>query len=136
MSTAAMWDEETETSRKQCPSHLRKGKKHEGPPSERIDRPDRRSSEDEIDQSKPPRCKEGVGDGSSGQREDGRAVKCDDVDAAHLLSNHDSERGKRGTPDARDDEQFDEASDVVTLLYEFGLQSDLSICAVEISRSL
>jgi hypothetical protein len=136
MGLAALRDEEAETSRKQRPSHLWEGKEQKRPPSEGIDCPHSRPCENEVDQSKSPRCKEGISDGSPGLREGSRTVEGDDVDTTHLLSNHDCERGKSSTSDAWDGKQLDKASDVVVLLDEFGLQSDLSIDVVEVPSSL
>ena len=53
---------------------------------------------------------------------------------AHLLTNHDDERGDGRAAVARDGEEFDEADNVVAPLSEdFGLGFELSVDIVEIA---
>lgn len=55
---------------------------------------------------------------------------------AHLLSDHDSERGEGGTTDARNSEQLEEAGDVVALPNDGLLNLDLRVDVEEIPGSL
>ena len=88
--------------------HERERHQQQVPPSKRIDRPDRRAREHEVDRAVSPR--------SDGRRrlrkatldEDVRRVVCDRVDPAELLHEHDDEGGEGGTAVAGDGEQLEE----------------------------
>ena len=53
-----------------------------------------------------------------------------DVDTAHLLSNHDSERRQGRASHSRNCKEFDEASEVVALADDILLDLDLRIDVV------
>ena len=62
-----------------------------------------------------------------------RTVTYDDIDTAHLLSNHHSPRGQCRTTDPRDREELAKAFEVVGFTDEVRLDFDLGIDIVEIS---
>jgi hypothetical protein len=66
---------------------------------------DRRPGKDKVNSTKSDRGVKSVPLAVSGQDKDGRRVEGDDVDAAHLLGNHDGETSQSGAPDSRDGEQ-------------------------------
>jgi len=63
-----------------------------------------------------------------------RGLHADDVDTAHLLGNHDGEGGKGGSADTRNGEELDEPGYVVGLADDAGLNPQLGVNIVEITR--
>ena len=72
----------------------------------------------------------------AGLVEDRGAVECNDVDTAHLLSQHDHERGESGATDARDREELDETGDIVAFANDVGFFQDLRVDVVEVAGRL
>jgi hypothetical protein len=63
----------------------------------------------------------------TGVGEDGGRVECDDVDTAHLLGNHDSERSEGRTANTGNGEELDETGNVVALADDFLLDFKLRV---------
>lgn len=74
--------------------------------------------------------------GKSGLGEDSRGVESNDVNAAHLLGNHDREGCEGSTTNAGDGKELDEAGNVVTLPDDGLLDFKLRVDIVQISRRL
>ena len=72
----------------------------------------------------------------AGIDEDGGGVEGDDVDSAHLLRQHNYERGKSRSSYSGNGEEFDEAGDIVTLADDVGFFLDLGEDVVEIAGGL
>ena len=123
-------------------------------PSESVNSPDSRPSEDEIDETKAPRSKQRLGVVCTSLLEDGRRVERNDVDcsrlafkvlfsklgthtSAHLLRKHDRARGNCRASQSRCSKELDEASDIVAVFAdEMRLCAKLRMDVVEISRCL
>ena len=68
--------------------------------------------------------------------EDGRRVKGNDVDTAHLLRQHHDERGQGCPADTRNGEQLDEPSDVIVATNDIRLFQDLRVDVVQVPGGL
>ena len=133
---AAFGDKEAEAGGQQGPSHLREGKEEQRTASPGIDGPDGGPREDEIDGTKAPGGKKRFEIGGAGFDEDGGGVEGYDVDAAHLLGDHDGPGSEGGAADTGDGEELDEAGEVVAVADDFGFFEDLSVDVVEIPGGL
>lgn len=129
-------DEEAEARRQQRPGHLREGEEEQGATAVGVDRPHRRPREHEVDGAEPPRGEEGVQGRGAGFDEDGRGVEGDDVDAAHLLRDHDRPGRQRGAADPGDGEELDEAGEVVVVPDDGRFLEELRVDVVQIARRL
>ncbi len=129
-------DDEAESGREKGPGHVGEGEEEEGAASPGVNGPDRGPGEDEIDETEAEGGEERVEIGGAGVDEDGRGVEGDDVDAAHLLGQHDCEGGTGRAADTGDGEEFDEAGDVVAAADDVGFFLDLSVDVVEITGGL
>lgn len=130
-------DQVAQARREQSPRHLREREEQERAAAKGVDGPDGGPREDEVDQPKPPGREERLGHAGAGLLEDGRRVEGDDVDAAHLLRDHDGERGERRPAHARDREQLDEPRHVVALLLDQSrLHAQLCVDVVQVARGL
>lgn len=127
---------------KKGPEHVGEGEEKKGSSTKRINGPHSRPSKYEVDDTKAETCPQSGVVGNTALLEDGARIERDDVDAAHLLGNHDNTRGPGGASDARNGEQLNEAREHVVGYLEAGLfqkkllliQKALDI--VEISGSL
>lgn len=72
----------------------------------------------------------------AGVLEDSRGVEGDDVDTAHLLTDHDDEGSERGSANTGDSEQLDETGHVVALSNDITLDFQLRVDIVEVGSSL
>lgn len=115
MGVAALGDPETEPRRQERPAHVGESEEEQRPPSERVDRPHGRPGEEEVYQTEPPGGQETAGVAGAGVRKHRRRVKGDDVDAAHLLRNHDNAGGLSGTADTWNGEELHEAGEEVAV---------------------
>lgn len=150
MRGAALGDQEAEAGSQQCPGHLREREKQQVPTPESVDGPERGEGEDEVDETKAPRCEQSLETAGTGGLEDGGRVESDDVDTcrdscqrefpckrrkgvsrtAHLLGKHNNERCERGTAHTGNGEQLEEAGNVIALANDFGLDGKLSVHVV------
>ena len=133
---SSLGDEEAEAGSQQGPSHLREGEKQQRTASPGINGPDRGPSEHEIDSTKAPGSEKGFEVACAGLDEDGGGVEGYDIDATHLLSNHDSPRGEGSAPHSGDGEELDESTEVGAVTDDFGFFEDLRVDVVEIAGSL
>ena len=65
-----------------------------------------------------------------------RTVKGDDVDAAHLLGNHDGERSQSSTSHTRDGEKLYKTGQVGALANDCGFFDQLSMNVVKVTSGL
>lgn len=136
MCLTGFWNQEAKPSGKQSPSHLGEGEEQQCASSECVNGPNRRKSKDEIDETKPKTGEQGSQGSATGGDKDTGAVKCDDVDTAHLLGQHDCEGGQGGAANTRDGKQLDESGQVVALADDGRLLDQLGVDVVEITSSL
>ena len=68
--------------------------------------------------------------------EDRTRVECDDVDAAHLLCNHNGEGGQGCSSNSWDCEELDETSNVVAVPDDFPFDFKLAVDIVQVSGCL
>lgn len=147
----ALGDVEAEAGGEERPGHVREGEEEEGAAAEGVDCEEGGPGEDEVDETEAERGDEGFRGGGAGFGEDGGGVEglggeldlwggeesggtYDDVDAAHLLGDHDCEGGESGSSDSRDLEQFHETLDVCCVTNHILLDLNLCIDVIEISR--
>lgn len=121
---------------KQTPGHVGKGKEEQAPSSKRVNRLDGRKRKEGVDCAKAQRSGQGLFGRVASLGEDGAAVEGHDVDAAHLLSDHDDKGAQRGSPHARDGKELDEALAVRRGADGLLFQLHLHVCAVEITSGL
>lgn len=133
---AAGRDEEAETGGEEGPGHVGKGEEQESAAAPGVNRPDSRPGKDEIHQTETPGGEQSAYVACACLYEDGGRVEGDDVDAAHLLGQHDHERGEGGATHAGDGEEFHEARDVVALPNNRRLLDDLSVDVIQVTSSL
>ena len=136
MGPILFWYDEAETGCEQCPCHVGEGKEKKCTATPSIDGPDGGPRENEVHETETEGGEQCLQPASTSVDEDGRRVECNNVDTAHLLSQHHSERGAGGTSDTGNSEQFDEAGNVVALANDVGLLLDLGLNVVEITSSL
>ena len=129
-------DEEAEARGQERPGHLREGEEEQGAPAVGIDCPDGGPGEDEVDEAEAEGGEQGLQGPGAGFDEDGRGVEGYDVDAAHLLGEHDSEGGEGGAADAWDGEELDESGDVVAFADDVCFFLDLGVDVVQITGGL
>lgn len=103
------------------PEHVGESKEKKGSSAKSINGPHSRPSEQKVDQAKAPTGPQSSVVGNSALSEDCAGVERDDVDTAHLLSNHDNTGSPSGAPDARNGEELKEASEDVVGLCEASL---------------
>ena len=129
-------DDEAQAGCEQGPGHVGEGKEEEGATAPGIDRPDSGPGEDEIHQTEAEGGEEGLEIAGTGIVEDCGAVESDDVYAAHLLGEHDSERGACRATNAGDGKELDEAGDVVAAADNVGFLLDLRMDVVQVASGL
>ena len=123
-------DDEAETGGKQSPCHVGEGEEKESAATPGVNGPDGRPSEDEVDETKAERGKQGVQIVSTSVDEHGRGIESDDVDTAHLLCQHDGEGSASCTSDTWNGEKFDETCDIIAFANDIGLLLNLGIDVV------
>ena len=120
------------------PHHLREGEEEEGATTEGVDGPEGGEREEPVDETEAEGRKQGLELRRAGFFKDGGAVEGDDVDAAHLLGDHDGESGESGAADTGDGEELDEALGVVgtgqQLVLDFQLGVDVEHVAGDLDR--
>lgn len=136
MGSALPGDQEAQPCSQERPCHLREGKEEQAASSVGVDGPDCRPGEDEVDDTEAEGGDQGGLLGGTAFLEDGGGVECDDVDAAHLLGDHDDEGGESCAADAGDGEELSEAADVGGLADYSFLDLDLRVDVVEVASSL
>ena len=129
-------NDEAETGCQESPCHVGESKEQKRTATPGVDCPNRRPCEYEIYKTESEGCQEGSEIAGTGIDEHSRGIESNDVDTAHLLSQHDGERSASRTSDTGNREQFDEASYVVALADDVGLFLDLSVDVVEITGGL
>ena len=130
------WNDEAKTGCKQSPCHVGESEEKESTATPGINGPDSGPSEDEIDETESERGKQGIQIASTSVHEDSRGVESDDVDTAHLLSQHDRERSASCTSDTGNREELNEAGDIVALANDIGLLLNLGVDVVKITSRL
>jgi hypothetical protein len=97
-----------------------------------VDEKQGRDREDDLNSTIAERCVQGLVRRITGLREDCRAVEGDDVDTAHLLSNHDCRSTVVCAPNAGNGEAVAEAGKVTctTSHSELGLVDDIRVVVV------
>ena len=133
---AVVGDVEAKPRGQQRPRHVGEGEEKQGASAVGVDGPDGGPGEDEVDEAEAPGREQRLQVVGVGLFEDGGRVEGDDVDAAHLLGEHDDPGGEGGAPDARDGEEFDEAGDVVAVADDGGFFDDLRVDVVEVAGGL
>ena len=136
MGARLLGDDEAETGGQEGPGHVGEGEEEQSAAAPGVDRPDGGPGEDEVDETEAEGGEEGVQVGGSSLGEDGGGVEGDDVDTAHLLSEHDHERRQSRAADTGDGEELDEAGDVVGVPDDVGLLLDLRVDVVQITGRL
>ena len=136
MGCLLLWDDEAKTRCQQGPRHVGEGEEKESTAPPGINGPDSGPGKDEVDETESERSEQGIQVIGSSVYEDSRRVESDDVDAAHLLSQHDCEGGASCTSDTGNCEEFDEAGDVIALANNICLLLDLSVDVVKITSRL
>ncbi len=136
MCKARVRNEGRESGSQQCPGHLGIGKEQQTSSSKRVDRREGGPGEDEIDQAKTKNCHQGGELVGTCLTENGATIEGDNVNATHLLGDHDRPGGKAGATYARNSEKLGEATDIVRLANNFLLNQNLSIDVVEIASCL
>ena len=86
--SALLGDPEAEAGGEEGPCHLGEGEEEERAAAVRVDRPHRGPGEDEVDEAETPGGEKSFQVAGAGILEDRRGVEGDNVDAAHLLSDH------------------------------------------------
>ena len=129
-------DDEAEPRREEGPGHLREGEEQERASAVGVDGPDGGPGEDEVDEAEAEGGEQGLEAAGAGVDEDGRGVEGDDVDAAHLLRQHDGEGRQRGAAHARDGEELDKAGHVVGFADDVAFFLDLGENVVKVARGL
>jgi hypothetical protein len=128
--------QEAQAGREQGPGHVGEGEEEQRAAAVGVNGKDCGERKREVHQTKPPGCPVGGLGGGARVGEDGGRVEADDVDAAHLLGDHDDEGGEGCAADTRDGEELDGASDVVARADDFVLDLDLSVDVVEVAGGL
>ncbi|KAL9099544.1 MAG: hypothetical protein Q9163_004976, partial [Psora crenata] len=136
MGSGIFRDEKAEAGSQQRPSHVGKGEEQEGASAPGIDGPDGGPGKDEIHETETKGGEQGFEVPRARFDEDGGGIKGDDVDAAHLLGQHDGEGCSRRPADARDGEEFDEAGEIITATDDIGFFLDLRMDIVEVPSGL
>lgn len=129
-------DKETKAGCKESPRHIWECKEEKISSSEGIDRPHGWEGEEPVHKTKAPRRKQGLLSRVPGFNEDGRGVESDDIDAAHLLSNHDNEGGEGSAAHTWNGEELIEAREVSRAFEDDHLLLQLSMNVVKVSCSL
>lgn len=129
-------DKEAQATSEQEDGHDRKSEEQERSPSVRVDGEQGGEGKDEVDRSETEGSVERLTRTEPVLGEDGTRVKCDDVDTAHLLSEHNGESSPSCSLDTGNDEQFLQSSEEAVSLENLGFFIELSADVVEISRSL
>lgn len=96
------------------PRHIGKRKEEQCSSSKGVDGPKRRECKEEVNETKAPRSPQCLVVAKAGFCKDCRGVESDDVDTAHLLGNHDCERGKGRAANTRNGEELDKSSYIIT----------------------
>lgn len=129
-------DESAETSCQKCPCHVWESEKQQGATTECVNGPESWEGKEEVDETKSEGGPESLVVCEARVLEDGRRVERDDVDTAHLLSNHDCERSQGGPTDSWDSEELDEAGEDVVIADNLVLNLNLGVNVVQITSSL
>lgn len=125
-----------ETCGEQTPSHVREGEEEERAAAEGVDSPDGGPGEDEVYEAETEggeECVEGIGSVLLKHR---RRVEGDDVDSAHLLRDHDRERGEGRAANSRNREKLDKARDVVAIANDHLFNLELAVDIVQVAGGL
>lgn len=124
------------------PEHVGEREEKQAAATEGIDGPDGGPGEGEIDEAEAQRGEESLLFAEAALAEDGAGVEGDDVDAAHLLADHDDTGGLGGAAHTGNREEFDETGEEGALrAHTEGLDKLLfllqeTMCVVEITGSL
>ena len=129
-------DERAESRGEKGPEHLREGEEQEGATTESVDGPEGREGEEPVDHAETKGTDHGDEVAHAGLGEDGGGVEGDDVDAAHLLGQHDGEGGEGGAAHTRHGEELLEALGVVGLADDLVLDLELRADVVDVARDL
>jgi hypothetical protein len=113
-----------------------KCKQQQRSPTKGVNCPDGGPSKDKVDKTESERCYECVVSGGAGFLEDGRRVEGNNVDATHLLGDHDNKRGQGGSSQAGDGEEFDNSPNIGGTVYDLPLNFELSMDIVEVPSCL
>ena len=136
MGSALFGNDKAKSRGQQRPCHVGEGKEKESTATPGIDRPNRGPSKDEVDETESKRGEEGSQVVGTSVDENGRGIESNDIDTAHLLSQHDGEGSTRCTSDAGNGEKFDEAGNVVALANDICLLLNLRVDVVQITSGL
>lgn len=104
-----------ESSSQQGPRHIRKREEKQCSSSKGVDGPESRECKEEVDKSEAPRSPQRLVGAKARIHKNRGRVECNNVDTAHLLGDHDSERGKGSAANTRDRKELDESSYIVAL---------------------
>lgn len=129
-------DQGAETSGQERPGHVGEREQQQCSSTESVNGPHGRESEQEIDETETPRGPQCLESRESRVGEDGGGVEGNDVDTAHLLGNHNGERGESCTADTRNGEELDETGEVVVVANHLGLNLELCVNGIEIASGL
>jgi len=115
---------------------LGEGEEEEGTTSKGIDRPDGGPSKYEVHETESERGDQRRSRGCASFDEDGGGIESNNINAAHLLSNHDHERSKGSSSDAGDSEELEEARNVGALTNNSRLLLQEGMDVIEIASCL
>ena len=120
----------------QGPDHLGEGEQQEGAAAEGVDGPEGGEGEEPVDEAEAEGGEQGLEIVGAVLLEDGGGVEGDDVDAAHLLGDHDGEGGEGGAAHAGDGEELDEALVVAAVAKELDFEFELRVDVEDVARDL
>ena len=90
----------------------------------------------EVDEAESERGEEGLEVRKAGFLKDGGGVEGDDVDATHLLGDHDGEGGQGRATDTGNGEELGEACEVIAAADDFALNFELDVDVIHVSGCL
>jgi hypothetical protein len=129
-------NQRAESGSQERPRHVGKREEEQCSSPKRVNGPECRERKKEVDKTEAPRSPQCLILIKARRHEDCGGVECDDVDTAHLLRNHDSERGKGRAANSRNGEELDKASYVVALADDGRLNFELFMDVIEIASCL
>lgn len=118
------------------PRHLREGKEQQGSSTKGIDGPECREGKNEIDRAEDEREGKGLILRCTGLLKNAGRIKCDNVDATHLLGNHDRERRQGGATHTRNCEELDKTGGVRALSNDMALNLKHGVNLVHVAGGL
>lgn len=129
-------DEESETGTQDRESHSREGEEKKCSSTITIDGEDGGEGENEVNSAETEGREQCLLLRGSSKNEDGRGVEGDDVDSAHLLTEHDNSRCDSSSSNTGNREELHSSSEVVIASDDLSLLHELDVNVVDISGGL